>query len=64
MQNKDKFIRIDAVLEQIPVSRATLYRLTKKIKLLKPIKVGGSSFWSQENINTYFRNLKNDNLAA
>ncbi|MFY9101063.1 hypothetical protein OZY48_08465 [Aliarcobacter cryaerophilus] len=61
---KDKFLRIDDVLNQIPVSRATLYRLSKKIKLLKPLKVGGSSFWSQENINTYFRNLKNDNLAA
>ena len=61
---KDKFLRIDDVLNQIPVSRATLYRLSKKIKLLKPLKVGGSSFWSQENINTFFRNLKNDNLAA
>jgi predicted DNA-binding transcriptional regulator AlpA len=61
---KDKFLRIDDVLNQIPVSRATLYRLSKKIKLLKPLKVGGSSFWSQENINTYFKNLKNDNLAA
>ena len=61
---KDKFLRINDVLNQIPVSRATLYRLSKKIKLLKPLKVGGSSFWSQENINTYFKNLKNDNLAA
>ena len=61
---KDKFLRIDDVLNQMPVSRATLYRLSKKIKLLKPLKVGGSSFWSQENINTYFKNLKNDNLAA
>ena len=61
---KDKFLRINAVLEQIPVSKATLYRLSKKIKLLKPIKVGGSSFWSQNNINDYFENLKKDNLVA
>ncbi len=61
---KDKFLRIDDVLLQIPVSKATLYRLAKKVKLLKPIKVGGSSFWSQDNINNYFVNLKNDNLAA
>ena len=61
---KDKFLRINAVLEQIPVSKATLYRLSKKIKLLKPIKVGGSSFWSQNNINDYFESLKKDNIAA
>ncbi|MGJ0310887.1 helix-turn-helix transcriptional regulator [Aliarcobacter cryaerophilus] len=61
---KDKFLRINDVLKQIPVSRATLYRLSKQIKLLRPIKVGGSSFWSQNNINTYFEDLKNDNLAA
>ncbi len=64
MQNKDKFIRIDVVLEQIPVSRATLYRLSKKIKLLKPIKVGGSSFWSQNNIDDFLQQLKSDNLAS
>lgn len=61
---KDKFLRINDVLIQIPVSRATLYRLSKKIKLLKPIKVGGSSFWSQNNINDYFESLKKDNIAA
>jgi len=61
---KDKFLRINDVLIQIPVSRATLYRLSKQIKLLRPIKVGGSSFWSQNNINDYFENLKKDNLVA
>ena len=61
---KDKFLRIDAVLEQIPVSRATLYRLSKKINLLKPLKVGGSSFWSQNNIDYFLQQLKSDNLAS
>ncbi len=61
---KDKFLRIDAVLEQIPVSRATLYRLSKQIKLLRPIKVGGSSFWSQNNIDYFLQQLKSDNLAS
>ena len=55
----DNFLRIEEVLKIIPISRATLYRLAKKEKLLKPLKVGGSSFWSQNNINTYFKNLKN-----
>lgn len=58
----DKFLRIDDVLIIIPISKASLYRLAKKVKLLKPIKVGGSSFWSQNNINIYFQNLKKQNL--
>ena len=58
----DKFLKIDDVLIIIPISKASLYRLAKKIKLLKPIKVGGSSFWSQNNINIYFENLKKQNL--
>ena len=62
--DKDKFLRINAVLEQIPVSKATLYRLSKKIKLLRPIKVGGSSFWSQNNIDYFLQQLKSDNLAS
>jgi prophage regulatory protein len=61
---KDKFLRINDVLIQIPVSRATLYRLSKQIKLLRPIKVGGSSFWSQNNIDYFLQQLKSDNLAS
>ena len=61
---KDRYLKIDDVLVIIPVSRATLYRLAKKIKLLKPLKVGGSSFWSLNNINYYFDNLKQKNLSA
>ncbi|MCT7644444.1 helix-turn-helix transcriptional regulator [Aliarcobacter butzleri] len=58
----DKFLKIDDVLIIIPISKASLYRLAKKTKLLKPIKIGGSSFWSQNNINIYFENLKKQNL--
>lgn len=64
MINNDHFLRIDEVLKIIPISRATLYRLSKKEKLLKPLKVGGSSFWSLNNINYYFDNLKQKNLSA
>lgn len=58
----DKFLKIDDVLIIIPISKASLYRLTKKVKLLRPIKIGGSSFWSQNNINIYLDNLKKQNL--
>lgn len=58
----DKFLKIDDVLIIIPISKASLYRLTKKVKLLRPIKIGGSSFWSQNNLNIYLDNLKKQNL--
>lgn len=61
---KDTYLKIDDVLVIIKISRATLYRLAKKEKLLKPIKVGGSSFWSQNNLDYYFDNLKQKNLSA
>jgi prophage regulatory protein len=61
---EDKYLRINDVLCIIPISRATLYRLGKKTNLLKPIKVGGSSFWSQNNINYYFDDLKQKILSA
>ena len=61
---KDKYLRIDDVLVIIPISRAPLYRLAKKEKLLKPLKVGGSSFWSQNNLDYYFDRLKQTNLSA
>ena len=60
----DNFLRIEEVLKIIPISRETLYRIAKKEKLLKPLKVGGSSFWSLNNINYYFDNLKQKNLSA
>jgi prophage regulatory protein len=58
----DHFLKIEEVLKIIPISRATLYRLGKKTRLLKPLKVGGSSFWSLNNINYYFEELKQKNL--
>ena len=60
----DNFLRIEEVLKIIPISRATLYRIAKKEKLLKPLKVGGSSFWSQNNLDYYFDRLKQTNLSA
>jgi prophage regulatory protein len=60
----DKYLKINDVLLILPISKSTLYRLSKKINLLKPIKIGGSSFWSLNNINYYFDDLKQKNLSA
>ena len=53
----DNYLKINEVLLIIKISRASLYRLAKKINLLKPLKIGGSSLWSQDNINIYLNNL-------
>ncbi|PRM94189.1 helix-turn-helix transcriptional regulator [Aliarcobacter cryaerophilus] len=58
----DNYLKINEVLLIIKISRASLYRLAKKINLLKPLKIGGSSLWSQDNINIYLNNLKKQNL--
>ena len=59
---EDKFLKINEVLIIIQISRASLYRLCKEVKLLKPIKIGGSSFWSKNNIHNYLEDLKKQNL--
>lgn len=58
----DNYLKINEVLLIIKISRSSFYRLAKKIKLLKPLKFGGSSFWSQNNINIYLDELKKQAL--
>lgn len=62
IEQKDKLLKLNELREIIPVSRATIYRLASKTPLLKQIKIGGSSFWSENNANTYLDELKKKNL--
>lgn len=61
-ENKDKLLRIQELRKIIPVSKATIYRLALKYPLLKPIKIGGSSFWSENNAIVLVEELKNKNI--
>jgi prophage regulatory protein len=61
-ENKDKLLRIQELRKIIPVSKATIYRLALKYPLLKPIKIGGSSFWSENNAIILVEELKNKNI--
>lgn len=56
---EDKLLKINEVIKILPISRAKLYRLIKKEKLLKQIKIGRSSFWSRDRINKYILKCKN-----
>ena len=54
----DKLIRIDEVLEIISIKKTSFYKLIKKEELLKPIKIGGSSLWSYNNIQNFINKIK------
>ena len=62
IEKKDKLLKLNELREIIPLSRATIYRLAVKIPLFKPIKIGGSSFWSENNAKAYVEELKTKNM--
>ena len=48
-------MRIPQILEIMPISRATFCSMVKKGEFPKPIKIGRSSLWTQEQVQTYMR---------
>ncbi len=45
-----RFLRIRDVLNRVPVSRATIYRLMGKDKFPKSFEVGSTSFWLESEV--------------
>jgi len=56
--NENKLIKKEEVLELIPMSSASLYRLIKITPILKPIKIGRGSFWKKSVITNYIDGLE------
>jgi len=52
-----KLLKLEDVLEIIPISKTSWYRIVEKNKNLKPVKIGRCSFWKQEKIKEYIDNL-------
>lgn len=48
---KDKRIKIREVVERVQIGKSTIYNLIKKGQFPKPIKIGGSVFWKESDIN-------------
>jgi len=48
-------MRIPQILEIIPISRATFCSMVKNGEFPKPIKIGRSSLWTQEQVQAYIR---------
>ena len=48
-------MRIPQILEIMPISRATFCSMVKNGEFPKPIKIGRSSLWTQEQVQAYIR---------
>jgi prophage regulatory protein len=55
---KDKLIKMKDVMDRIPLSRPSIYRLVKEEKFPKYIKIGGGTFWLESDINSWIQNQK------
>lgn len=47
------YITLTQVLELIPISRMSVYRLIKTDEFPRPVKVGGRSVWAKDEIEAY-----------
>ena len=48
-------MRIPQILEIMPISRATFCSMVKNGEFPKPIKIGRSSLWTQDQVQAYIR---------
>ncbi len=59
-KQKEKILRLPAVMEQLSVSRATVYRMVDSGRLPKPIKLGLRSVgWLESDISQFIENQVN-----
>jgi prophage regulatory protein len=48
-----RMLRIEVVIELIPVSKVSIYRMIKAGDFPAPIKAGGVSLWSNEDVRAW-----------
>ncbi|WP_082684594.1 AlpA family phage regulatory protein [Aureimonas ureilytica] len=51
--SKVTFIRLRDIIEIVPISRATVYRLAKNGQFPKPIRLGSSSLWVEAEVQAW-----------
>lgn len=57
--NPTRFLRIAEVLDRVPVSRPTIYRLMDKGEFPKAVRIGSSSRWIESEINNWLNDKVN-----
>ena len=55
-----RFLRIADVLERVPVSRPTIYRLIERREFPRPVKIGSTSLWPEHEVDQWM----NEKVAA
>lgn len=50
-----RLLRLDKVLDLIPVGRSSLYRAIKEGNFPPPIKIGGVSVWQYNDVRDWLR---------
>ena len=58
--NESRLLKLESVLEIVPVSKATWYRIVDSKKELKPLKIGCGSFWKESQIKQFVDSLENE----
>lgn len=58
--NESRLLKLESVLEIVPVSKATWYRIVDSKKELKPLKIGRGSFWKESQIKQFVDSLENE----
>jgi|GEM_PF-1649786 Predicted transcriptional regulator len=52
------FLRLEQVLQLVPVGRSTLYRMVEKNEFPPPCKVGSSSLWPYSEVRRWADKVK------
>lgn len=55
-----KYATLKEVLNALPISRTTFYRLIQKKVLPPPVKIGHRSFWKSDEIDEAIKALEAD----
>jgi len=59
MEQQERFLRVNEVLEMIPVAKSTFYAKVKQGVFPKPIKFGRKlSMWRESDIRNFIQNYK------
>jgi prophage regulatory protein len=53
-----RLLRVEQVLEVVPVSRATLYRMIKQGEFPAPIHIGSLSVWPYSEVQNWVSRVK------
>lgn len=56
-------MRIPQILEVMPVSKSKFWLMVQKGEFPKPIKIGRSSFWTIEQVQTFIRERSKQSIS-